>query len=50
MTAGLDSPTPAQANPRREHIRNINKVLGNTTATEDERLDALEALIELSRE
>lgn len=50
LTAGLDSLAPVPSNPRREHIRNISKVLANQAATEDERLDALEALVELSKE
>jgi hypothetical protein len=51
MTAGLDGLVAAQApSPRREHIRSISKVLANQAATEDERLDALEALVELSKE
>lgn len=51
LTAGLDGPVSSVApNPRREHIRNISKVLANQAATEDERLDALEALVELSKE
>jgi hypothetical protein len=50
MTAGLDGSASGQTSPRREHIRNISKVLANQAATEDERLDALEALVELSKE
>lgn len=46
-TAGMDSLAP---NPRRELVRGIRKVLRNPSATEDEDVDALEALIEMSKE
>lgn len=49
VTAGLDSQAPA-SDPRRELIRSISKVLRKQDATEAEHEDALEALVELSRE
>lgn len=49
-TAGLDSLAPSAPSPRRELIKNIRAVLRRQDATEDEDLDALEALVELSKE
>lgn len=49
-TAGMES-QPAQAtNPRRELIKGIRAVLRRQDASEDEDVDALEALIEMSKE
>jgi hypothetical protein len=50
ITAGLDSLAPQPTNPRRELIRSISKVLRKADATEAEHEDALEALVELSKE
>lgn len=50
FTAGLDSLAPPASNPRRELIKGIRAVLRRTDATEDEDVDALEALLELSKE
>lgn len=47
FTAGLEV-TPA--NPRRELLKGVRAVLRRTDATEDEDVDALEALIEMSKE
>lgn len=49
-TAGLDAAPQPQSNPRRELIRGIRKILRNPAATEDEDVDALEALIEMSKD
>lgn len=49
-TAGLDTPAQAPSNPRRDLIKGIRAVLRRTDATEDEDVDALEALIEMSKE
>lgn len=48
-TAGLDSLAPP-TNSRRELIKGIRAVLRRTDATEDEDIDALEALVEMSKE
>lgn len=50
ITAGLDSLAPQSTNPRRELIKGIRAVLRRADATEDEDVDALEALLELSKE
>lgn len=50
VTAGLGSQGPVSASPRRELIKSISKVLRKTDATELEHEDALEALVELSKE
>ena len=47
-SAGLDPATPK--NPRRDLIKGIRAVLRKTDATEDEDVDALEALVELSKD
>jgi hypothetical protein len=51
VTAGLApaAPEPTE-NPRRQLIKGIRAVLRNTNATEAEDVDALEALLELSKE
>lgn len=49
-SAGLESPGQPTSNPRRELIKGIRAVLRKTDATEDEDVDALEALIEMSKE
>jgi hypothetical protein len=49
FTAGLES-APAASNPRRDLIKGIRAVLRRSDATEDEDVDALEALIEMSKE
>lgn len=48
-TAGFD-PASAPTNPRRDLIKGIRAVLRRADATEDEDVDALEALIEMSKE
>ncbi len=48
-TAGMGPSTPA-TDPRRELIKGIRQVLRRPDATEDEDVDALEALIEMSKE
>jgi hypothetical protein len=48
FTAGLEE--GPVANPRRDLIKGIRAVLRRTDATEDEDVDALEALVELSKE
>jgi len=48
-TAGLEF-APAKPTPRREAIQRIRAVLRNNQATEAESDDALEALVELSKE
>jgi hypothetical protein len=50
MTAGLDSSAVPQVNPRRELIKSIRSVIRRQDATDDEMDDALEALVELSKE
>lgn len=47
-TAGLEAGPPS--NPRRDLIKSIRAVLRRQDATEDEDVDALEALLELSKE
>lgn len=49
VNAGLDSKPPETSSPRRELIKSIRAVLRNTGATESEDVDALEALLELSK-
>ena len=49
-TAGLDVPAFQPPNLRRELIKGIRAVLRRPDATEDEDVDALEALIEMSKE
>ena len=49
VTAGLE-PLAAPSNPRRDLIKGIRAVLRRSDATEDEDVDALEALIEMSKE
>lgn len=50
VTAGQDNPAQAPPDPRRELIKSISKVLRRADATESEHEDALEALVELSKE
>lgn len=48
-TAGMEAPS-VPSNPRRELVKGIRAVLRRADATEDEDVDALEALIELSKD
>lgn len=51
FTAGLDSlAPPVQTNPKREAIKTIRAVIRRQDATDDEVDDALEALVELSKD
>lgn len=50
VTAGMSGPVAPTQNPRRDIIKGIRAVLRRTDATEDEDVDALEALIEMSKE
>lgn len=48
-TAGLVAGPAEPVSPRREAVRSIRAILRRQDASEDEDIDALEALIELSR-
>lgn len=50
ITAGQDFAAPEADSPRRTLIKGIRAVLRRVDATEAEDLDALEALVELSKE
>jgi hypothetical protein len=50
VTAGLGIQLAPASNPRRDLVKGIRAVLRRQDATEDEDVDALEALIELSKE
>jgi len=47
---GVPSTPVSTVNPRREILKSIRSVLTNQAASEDEHIDALEALIEMSKE
>lgn len=49
VTAGL-APAPVPQDPRKESIRQIRKTLRDAAATDDQVEDALEALLELTKE
>lgn len=50
-TAGkFAAPTVAPFDPRKEAIRAVRKIIRDITSTDDQIEDALEALVELSKE
>lgn len=50
VTAGKTVPVASPTNPRREAIKAVRQIIRDPLSTDDQVEDALEALVELSKE